>query len=95
MTPEDIEIVRKACTPEVVEQLVEALMFYADPDTYFAVMVYGDSPCGEFVDDIGEIVYVDENDQEIDREQRPGKLARETLSAIFTPHYSETSSETS
>ncbi len=54
---------------EQVEKLTEALAFYGDPDSYFAVAVRGDSPCGEFAYDLSEI----------DGTWRPGKRARETL----------------
>lgn len=47
----------------------EALEFYAEPDTYFAILFLPDPPCGEFWDDF----------EEIDGRERPGKLARATL----------------
>lgn len=54
-------------------EMRRALEFYADPDTYFAVAVIGDPPCGEFVDDFGP-----------DNEgiERPGLRARAALAAI-------------
>lgn len=54
---------------ELIEKLARALDFYADPDTYFAVAVVGDPPCGEFVNDFSEV----------DGEMRPGRRAREAL----------------
>ena len=35
--------------------LREALEFYADPDTYFAIGFFPDSPCGEFINDFDEV----------------------------------------
>ena len=80
-------MIQKYCTPENFVKLVEALTFYGDPDTYFAVGIFGDSPCGEFVNDIDEVVFVDEDDNEVDRVSKPGKLARTTISSIFSDQY--------
>ena len=57
------------------ERLREALEFYADPDTYFAVLVVGDAPCGEFADDFSEHGDADFPAGDL----RPGKRAREAL----------------
>jgi len=54
-----------------IEELETALAFYADPDSYFAISIMTDRPCGGFAEDIGE---VDAYDREM-----PGKLAREIL----------------
>jgi len=51
------------------KRLREALNFYADPDTYFAISFLSDPPCGDFMED-GE---------EIDGRWRPGKKARDAL----------------
>jgi hypothetical protein len=48
----------------------EALDFYGDPETYYAVAVIPDPPCGDFVNDFSEV----------DGVLRPGKRAREVLS---------------
>ena len=37
-----------------IERLREALDFYADPETYFGLMVLGDPPCGAFADDFSD-----------------------------------------
>lgn len=37
------------------DRLREALEFYADPDTYFAIAVFADAPCGDFADDFEEL----------------------------------------
>jgi hypothetical protein len=55
-----------------VAALEGALEFYADPMTYFAVGIFADRPCGEFVDDMSE---TDEYGM------KPGKLARAALAA--------------
>jgi hypothetical protein len=52
-----------------VRELRDALAFYADPDTYFAIGFAGDSPCGEFLEDL----------EEIGGAPRPGKRARAAL----------------
>lgn len=59
-------------TTEQIEKLLDALCFYADPDTYFAIMIMTDPPCGEFSEDF----------EEIDEGYRPGKLARKVLRDI-------------
>lgn len=59
-----------------VQQLERGLSFYADPDTWFAVWVQGDRPCGQGADDISLIE--EHNGFEFDRFV-PGRLAREIL----------------
>lgn len=34
--------------------LREALEFYADPETYFAIGIFPDPPCGEFINDFSD-----------------------------------------
>lgn len=53
-----------------VYQLQEALEFYADPVTYFAIEFFPDEPCGDFINDFEETGCLG---------KKPGKLARETL----------------
>lgn len=55
-----------------IAALEEALAFYADPDTYFAIGFMADPPCGAFVDDASEV----------DGYPRPGKRARTALAAL-------------
>ncbi|MDA2938478.1 hypothetical protein MYX75_09480 [Acidobacteria bacterium AH-259-A15] len=50
-------------------RLREALEFYADPETYFAIAFLPDPPNGPFMDDFSET--------ELD--MKPGKQAREAL----------------
>jgi hypothetical protein len=50
-------------------RLREALEFYADPDTYFAVGFMFDPPTGDFADDFDDT----------DLGRKPGKRAREAL----------------
>lgn len=38
-----------------VKRLEEALVFYADPDTYCAISFLPDPPCGEFINDVSEV----------------------------------------
>jgi hypothetical protein len=47
-------------------ELIKALIFYADPDTYFAIGFFPDPPCGEFINDF-------------DKTKKPGALARKVL----------------
>ena len=56
---------------EWIDHFVEALLFYADPDNYFAIAFAADPPCGEFVDDF-------EYSEKYEREM-PGKRARKVL----------------
>jgi len=51
-------------------QLMEALKFYADPDTWFAVGLLSDPPNGDIMEDFSEM----ENGQWC-----PGRKARVTL----------------
>lgn len=46
---------------------VEVLEFYGNPDTYFAIGFLPDTPCGEFMQDFSEVAGV----------MRPGKRARD------------------
>lgn len=54
-------------------RLLKALEFYADPDTYFAVGLFGDAPCGDFVTDFSDTP----------RGLKPGKRAREALGVVL------------
>lgn len=69
--------------------LAEALAFYADPETYFAISMLPDRPCGEFVDDFetleGALGHPDGG-----KWVKPGKRAREALRACFVPSDGET-----
>lgn len=56
-----------------IDRLRDALEFYADPETYFAVAFRFDPPTGGFDDDFDE-----EHGGDFDRPM-PGKLARATL----------------
>ena len=58
---------------EKIKKLQEALLFYADPNSYFAIGFFPDSPCGKFIDDFDHVSH-----WEYDRPM-PGKLAREIL----------------
>lgn len=56
----------------------DALHFYADPDSYFAISILDDPPCGEFARDFSqdEWTAICEYDRPM-----PGKLAREIMIA--------------
>jgi hypothetical protein len=61
----------------VVGILMSALEFYADPETYHAIMIVGDRPCGDFEQDFSD----DHGHEHYDRPM-PGKLARETIQRV-------------
>lgn len=60
------------------ERLAEALEFYADPASYFAIAFIPDPPCGEFMDDFSD----DHGDGDFPG-YRAGKRARAALA--FAP----------
>jgi len=51
---------------EDIKVLIEALAFYADTDTYFAIGIFPDPPCGDFITDF-------------DEHKKPGARARKAL----------------
>ena len=57
---------------EWIDHLIDTLLFYADPDSYFAISFAIDPPCGEFSDDFEY--------SESYRREMPGKRARKVLS---------------
>lgn len=62
---------------EIIDELSEALWFYGNPDSYFAITFLNDSPCGEFMEDF------DKEHEFIDYiKPMPGKLARQILKKI-------------
>ena len=56
---------------EWINHLVETLLFYADPDSYFAISFATDPPCGDFANDFEY--------SERYRREMPGKRARKVL----------------
>jgi hypothetical protein len=54
----------------------DALWFYGNPETYFAIGIFPDPPCGEFIEDFSDCGIL---------RMKPGKLARETLKCEVTP----------
>lgn len=56
------------------DRLREALSFYASPDTYAAIAVFPDPPCGDFMEDFSE----DEFTEGYGRPM-PGATARRAL----------------
>jgi len=61
---------------EQVETLIEALEFYADPETYFAIGFFPDHPCGEFCNDF--------SDTGSEWGVRPGAKARAVLTELIS-----------
>ncbi len=61
-------------------RLREALDFYADPDTYFAISFMADPPHGDFLDDASEVERYGEGENEM-IVTKPGKRARAALAA--------------
>lgn len=57
------------------ERLIEALEFYADPATYFAIGFFPDPPNGDFMLDFDET----------ELGAKPGKRARATLAEMRKP----------
>jgi hypothetical protein len=68
---------QRAALAAEVGRLRAALEFYADPDTYFAIGIFADPPCGEFIDDFSEHGHPEYPAGDM----RPGKRAREALTA--------------
>lgn len=64
---------------EKYNMLIEALRFYADPDTYFATYISADRPAGGINDDWS--VHYNYQDYE-EGDVRPGYLARKALYSI-------------
>jgi hypothetical protein len=62
---------------DILQKAINALEFYANPDTYFAIAFIADQPAGEFVDDFS-------NDHGCDQYERPmpGKMARYAIDYI-------------
>ena len=59
------------------EALLDAVRFYADPESYHAIMILPDRPAGAFADDFSD----DHGHEFYDREM-PGKKAREVLNGV-------------
>lgn len=55
---------------------IDALRFYADPETYHAIMIVPDRPAGLFADDFGP-----DNDFEYQRPM-PGRCARDAIERL-------------
>lgn len=65
----------------VAPEAVEALVFYADPDTYVAIGFFSDPPCGEFAADGAYFTLEGERcDEDTPGARwRPGERARKAL----------------
>lgn len=68
---------------EQLLKLIEVIRFYADPESYFAIGFLFDEPSGAFSRDFdvpeGDWDTLDDG---LTSTQRPGKLARETLTKL-------------
>jgi hypothetical protein len=78
---EDVAAVFSGVAQAETEPLREALEFYADPETYHAIAILGDRPCGEFADDMSVDFWT--KNCGYDRPM-PGKRAREALALPST-----------
>jgi len=63
-------------TTEDIQLMLDVIMFYGDPDIYFAISFLIDPPCGDFIYDF------DDEYDEYDR-RMPGAKARKVLSKIL------------
>jgi hypothetical protein len=73
---------RQATILAAAIQLLEALDFYANPDTYHAILAIGDPPCGDFIRDVAPLKEDDPyEDYRRDNGDYYGKRAREALMA--------------
>ena len=59
-----------------IKSLVNALAFYADEDSYFAIGFLPDRPCGDFIKDFSDSFGT----------MRPGKKAKAVLDKIVTAY---------
>ncbi len=66
---EDISVCRHCSLKAENKKLQKALEFYANPETYFAIMFLPDKPCGDFVTDFSNT----------ELGVKPGKRARKIL----------------
>lgn len=66
-------------TKSLFTELVEALEFYADPETYHACLFVFDPPCGGFDDDFED--FKEHGHPDYDRDV-PGKRARAILAKV-------------
>lgn len=64
---------------ELYAKLVDTLAMYADPETYHAMMIIFDPPCGVFKGDFGPQSEHEHPDYEDDM---PGKAARAVIKEL-------------
>lgn len=62
---------------EKISILTEALAFYANPESYHAMVILGDPPCGEFAEDFSA-----DHENSFYRREMPGKRARDALAKL-------------
>jgi hypothetical protein len=71
---EHLGLSAEASDEQVVERIKmwgDTIAFYADPETYFAIGMFPDSPCGDFIDDFSKCAHPQGGIWE-----KPGKRAR-------------------
>ena len=71
---EEFERILKKLDAEALGEILEALAFYADGETYFAIGFFPDPPCGDFIEDFDEVPNLG---------QKPGKRARAVFKKLF------------
>ena len=81
----EFERILKKLDAESLGDILEALAFYADQGTYFAIGFFPDPPCGEFMEDF---------DETPDLGQKPGKRARDVFRMLFDKKIMEVEDET-
>ena len=64
---------------EALTLACETLLFYGDPDNYFAVSIIGDRPCGIIADDYDDKHNADFTDRELH-----GAKARQTMASLLS-----------
>lgn len=85
MTKLDPEVEKKIEKLEKEREiLLETLLFYASWETYFAITVMGDPPCGPFIDDFSDV----ETEYGFNT-WRPGRRAREAADKLGLELYYE------
>ena len=70
---EKVAIAHNRSLQSLTVELVNALAFYAYPETYFGIGFISDPPSGEFMDDFDDT----------DMGEKPGRLARKTIKDYY------------
>ena len=86
---EAAKIWQEYATPATFLLMLETLAFYADADTYFAIGIIPDAPCGEFATDFDDINMLNDRDEVCYTVNRPGKRARDAIQQVLCLHNTE------